>query len=329
MRNVPEENTLSADDAEGLRLLQAYQNTMHSFRDGRHGEDLHAVELSADAFLAYACAQAAQMPSQDLLWKQEAHEHEAAGRWPEAEAAYLRCLALAQTQNETMMEYKAHSDLSGLYRFLARPDQATRSAEAAAHAARRSGSETLLTMALEGVARCYLDAGNVNDALCTVEEILRLLEQDDADGLNGLNELSEARALTLRARCFVERKETADAERDLADALPLLTPLSGAVLLAGVQSGLANWWAVSAQVAAQKGNVRGAGDAWQKSVGYARVVSQAGHLDGPFKFAGLARSLQKQADFLLEIGDTTGTADKALHEARAIRAAIQQPDGGI
>ncbi len=325
MNNANEDAT-SADDAEGLRLLQAYQNTLEAFRNGRHGENIQAVELSADAFLAYASGQAEANPSQDLLWKHEAHEHEAAGRWPEAEAAHLRCLALAQTQNEAAMEYKAHSDLSGLYRFLGQTDRANVAAASAVHAARRSELETLLLMALEGVARCHLDTGKVNDALIAAEEMLAILQ---ASSMHPGNELSKARALTLRARCFAEQKQTVVAERNLADALPLLTPLSGATLFAGVQSGLANWWSVCAQVEAQKGDVSAARDAWQKSVDYARVVSQAGHLEGPSKHAGLARSLQKQADFLRETGDTTGAADRARQEAQSIRAAIHQPDGGI
>lgn len=305
-----------SDDSTSLQeagaLLEAYREAM---QQGHHEQ----AEAFAIQVLAFASEQVGKEPSQDLLLAEEAHQWEAEGQWGKAEAAYRQALALAEAEGSPMMEYNAHDDLSGLYSFLGQEERAFAEAEAAAKAARRVKMVPLLSMALDGQARCALSIGNPSLALSLMNELLALLPKKDR-----MKDLSRARALTLRARCYVEIGQWEQVQADLEAAWPLLEPLSGSVMMAGVQSGLANWWSVTATLRHRQGDFAGAAEAMREAVTYRRRVSQAPQLEGPYKFSHLANSLHKLGLALLAIEDVKG-AEAAFQECRAIRQAIGQP----
>src|SRR3989442_512393 len=96
---------------EGADLLGTYQTALQR-------DDIEAAQAAAMQLMAFACEQSEKQPSAGLLLKMEAHEHETAGNWQKAEAAYRKALTLAQTDNSPAMIFKAHDDLSRLYAFL-------------------------------------------------------------------------------------------------------------------------------------------------------------------------------------------------------------------
>ena len=167
-------------------------------------------------------------------------QHENAGEWPEAEEIYKQILTLTRAQNNPMALYKAYDDLSALYSLLGRDELALENAQAAIESAHLEGIDILSGMALERLTRCWLQLVNVAQALQTANERVQLLSAENGDSL------SLARALVSRARCYVESNHIAEAQQDLDTSLPLLTKFSRARLFAGVQSGLANWWATTA-----------------------------------------------------------------------------------
>src|SRR5205807_6661587 len=64
-----------------LALLESYRVAV------QRGET-EAMEAAALRFMAFACEQSEKDPSADLRLNIQAHEHEAAGDWEKAEAAY-------------------------------------------------------------------------------------------------------------------------------------------------------------------------------------------------------------------------------------------------
>lgn len=309
MAEPQEQGNDAADEEE--EWLQVYHDAL---QEG----DAQAAEEAAMRFFVHACEQADREPSPDLLLKQEARHYEDTGQWHEAEAAYLQALALAQEQNNSMQVYKAQDDLSSLYHFLGNKERALETAQAALEAARLSDFETLLSMALEGLANSWRELGNPAEALQAANEMLADLPEEK------LYELQRARALVLRAGCFLDLHQPAPAREDLDTAWPLLTPLSGVALFAGVQSSLANWWGAAAQLALLEGDFEGAVAARRKAVEYRRIVSEAPQLEGPYKQAALARALRKLAQALLAVKDIKGS-EQAFRESQAIKSAIQQP----
>ena len=146
---MSEENKFADEDAA---LLESYRVAV------QRGET-EAMEAAALRFMAFACEQSEKDPSADLRLNIQAHEHEAAGDWEKAEAAYRQVLALALAEKNAMLIFKAHSDLSGLYAFLGQKQRALEEATSATEAARGANMTPLLTRALENHARCWLDLG--------------------------------------------------------------------------------------------------------------------------------------------------------------------------
>lgn len=296
---------------EGEALLNA-------FRDALQDGDADAVEAAAARFFAHACEQNGKEFSPNVSLMQEAHEYEDTGAWDKAEMAYRQALSLAESQNSYVMVYKGREDLSALYRFLGRNEQALEEAKAALEAANRSEMQPLVGMALENMAHCWLYQGKGSQALQIAEEMVRSIPAEK------LYETQKARALVLRAQCHVELHQPTETQDDLDAAWPLLAPLANVARFAGVQSGLANWWEVAAKLKFLHADFEGAVVAWRKAVEYRRTVSEAPQLEGPYKFAALARSLRSLGQALLAVEDVEGS-EQALRESQEIRRNIQQP----
>ena len=97
--------------------------------------------------------EAEEKPTESLRLIMEAHEHENADQWDQAEVTYRKALALAVAEGNSAMVYKRHDDLSNLYTMRNMPDRALEEALSALQAARQS--PLVLAMALDGAARCY------------------------------------------------------------------------------------------------------------------------------------------------------------------------------
>jgi hypothetical protein len=138
-------------------------------------------------------------------------------------------------------------------------------------------------------------------------------------------DLSQGRALVLRARCSVHLMDLPAAEADLDAAWALLAPGAGASLLAGNQSALAHWWETTARLRSVRQDFQGAADALATAVEFRRTVSQATQLAGPYKFNSLAVTLRRYGLALLAANDVAG-ATEAFNESRSIRRQIGLPD---
>ena len=85
---------MSTDDSqkdEFDRLLQAF----HAAQERGDFEQAESIGVQC---LVFASEEAERNPSESLRLVQEAHEHENAARWEQAEAAHRRALALAQAE---------------------------------------------------------------------------------------------------------------------------------------------------------------------------------------------------------------------------------------
>lgn len=308
---LPEDQQHPISD-DGEALLKAHQIALEN-------DDAEGAQESTLRLMALAVEQGQNDPSPDLLLKMEARRREEAGEWHEAEAAYRQALAVAVAEGNAFSEFKAHYDLSELQSFLGHRQQAQEEARLATDAARRSGLVPLLIMALERQARTYLIVGDPLRALEAADETLRI----SPEGKMGY--LQRARALIMRARCKIELGELATAQADLDEAQPLLAPMSGVSIFAGVQSALAGLWEVAARLRSVQGDKAGSVEAWRECVELARLVSTLPQLGGPYKFAALARMLDLYGVSLLAVEDVDA-AENAFEESRAIRRAIRQPD---
>ena len=96
-------------------------------------------------------------------------------------------------------------------------------------------------------------------------------------------------------------------------------------MFAGVQSALAGMWEVTARLRSAQGDRAGSVEAWRERVEFARLVSTLPQLEGPYKFAALARMLDLYGASLLAAEDVN-VPENAFEESRTIRRAIRQPE---
>lgn len=287
--------------------------------------DVEAEERLGVEALALAGVWAETNMSEDLQLKMLASQFEDEGKWSEAEAARKRVLRIAEADESLArdsMIYKAHDELRGLYQFLGRKELALEHARTAVVAARRADMKILLGMALYPLIWAEAAVNNEEAALEIADEMVALSENDRS------LELIRAQALVARAGCFVRSGNLEAAERDLDAACPILTPKSGATLLAGVQSCLAVWWDQKAAVEQARGNSDAATQALGSAVAFRRNVAMAPQLAGPYARVRLARTLGRYAE-ALQSGGQSDAAHQARSESDEMLKGINLPDGGI
>jgi tetratricopeptide (TPR) repeat protein len=299
---------MSTDDSqegEFERLLKA-------FRSAQESGDFEQAEFIGVQCLVFAAEEAERNPSESLRVAQEAHEHEAAARWEQAEAAHRRALALAQAEGNEAMIFKAHDDLRSLYAICGTADKALQEAQAALEAARKTDMAPVLLMALGGLFQCHLMKGELTSAAAAAEEAIQITPAEKMyDG-------QRARALLMRARCRLEQGQVSQAEQDLEGAWRILAPQAKAAMLAGVQGSLAVWWEITARIRTQSKEFAAAAQAMGKAVEFRRIVSQLPQLEGPHKQYALARVLQDYSVALLAEGKVEA-ANAAFKESRNIQ----------
>ena len=141
-------NTDDSQKAEFCRLLNAYQAA-------NEHDDVQAMELLVAQMFSIASEEAARNPTERLRLMQEAHEHEDAARWEQAEAVHRRILVLAEVEGNEGKIFKAHDDLRSLFAIRGMADEALQEAQAALEAARKTDMVTLLLVALRGLSQCH------------------------------------------------------------------------------------------------------------------------------------------------------------------------------
>lgn len=292
------------DDEEAERILNEYQ-------EASEAEDPQAIEAAALSMLEHASEQATEEPNAYLQAAEAAANFANAGDWSNAEATYQQALTIAESQNLPGRIFKAYEDLSQLYSLLNREEEALAAAYLALEAAKNSEITHLHAMALQGIGICLLRQSRDAEALQYTDEQLRILPN------KAPYKLARARALVVRARCYIRQNQIARAEQDLADAWPILEPMAEAATLAGYQSGLASWWEADAEIKRSRRDLEGAAASLRQAVERRRIVSQCSQLEGPYRFASLARTLNKLGNALTEIGDTQG-AKSLFSESQVI-----------
>jgi len=297
--------------SEFVRLLQAYHEAQAS-------GDMPAAESLGAQCLAFAAEDAARHPTEALRLMGEADDYESTANWEPAEATRRCVLALAENEGNQATISKAHGDLGSLFELLGQSDRALREFQAAVAAARNFDLALLLQTALGQLARCYLSRGDAPSAFAAADEAVRIAPAEPECNL------SRARALLVRARCLVALGRTSEAQRDLDVSWPVLAPLAEARMFAGYQSGLANWWEITARIKSEANNLAGAAQALGTAVEYRRIISNLPQLTGPYKFHWLACALQEYGVALAAAGETAA-ATEAGRESREIRRRIGTP----
>src|SRR6266849_8256287 len=102
---------MSTDDSQ----KGEFERLLKAFHSAQQRGDFEQAESIGVQCLVFAFEEAERNPSESLRLVQEAHEHEDAARWEQAEAAHRRALALAQAEGNQAIIFKAHDDLRSLY----------------------------------------------------------------------------------------------------------------------------------------------------------------------------------------------------------------------
>jgi tetratricopeptide (TPR) repeat protein len=291
------------------RLIADYERAV---QQGHNDE----AATAADALFAHVSDWCDEHPSPDLELSLAAAEFAERGDWEAAEASYHQILALPDL--DPAVAYRAHSDLARLYRLLQRQDQALRQARRAEAAARQTQLPVLVSVALHEEARCLLGCSRVAEA----EEAIRaaIAGLDDDAVYNHLR----ARMQTLAAECAMLRGAAVEAEAELDAARRMLEPLADIEIAAGIQSDLARWWSVTAQLKSHGNDIDGTIAAWEQAVRRSKGVAALPHAQDVFSQAVVAQMLAGFAR-ALRAADRADDAARAVSQRRELLARIGIP----
>jgi tetratricopeptide (TPR) repeat protein len=292
-----------------------FSRLLKTFQEAQERGDFEQAESISLQLMMLAQEESEKNPGESLRLAQEASEHEDAAHWDQAEVAHLQALALAESECNAAMIFKAHDNLSGLYLLLGKTEKSLLQAQAALAAAQKSEMVPLILMALGSIFRCRMINGDVTSAAAVADEAVRITPAER------MYNLQRARALLMRARCRLEQKQFDQAQKDLDIAWEVLTPQSKARFFAGVQDSLAVWWEITARMKALTKDIAGAAEAMSHCVDFRRTVSQLPQLNGPHKHYAFATALQLYSSALMAAGETDA-ATKALGESQMIQMQI-------
>ncbi|BCM92676.1 hypothetical protein IAD21_04558 [Abditibacteriota bacterium] len=285
-----------------------------NFADAVNDEDIEAQEEAMLQVWQHIAEKQDEEPSSWLKAMQEAHQCEAAFDWMGAEESYKR--AIDAEKDKPMLVARAQGQLASLYGLVGLEALALQAMQAATQATREADMAFMTSLQLQGEARFYLKAKESTRAWVFINEAFDLLE----DG--PMHHLERAYALVLRAECYSQQEETKKAEADLEYAWKLLEPHAGTFFAAGWQNGLSQWWAAKAQLhlRAQPPEWSESVACWREVVERRRIISGLPQLEGPYKYNGLAKSLNELGKALHQIGDDS--AAECFAESRSIRHSI-------
>ena len=283
------------------------------YADAQKRGDIPAQEVAVMKVWQFV-AERDKEPSPWLEAVEKATEFEAAFDWQGAEAAYRHAIQVAENPS---LQSKAYNHLSSLYSLLGNDGPAMEAAKAATQAARRAEIPMVLSPMLQAEAQLYLDKNQLQQAWATLDESLAVIEDNPMAGV------LRAKALILRADCFIREGNLARAEEELASAWKLLESHVEAHFAGGWQSRLASWWTATARLHVLQGKSELAVLAWREAVARRRIVADLPQIGGPYKHNAVAVALCNSAKFLQTIEDDS--AGKLFEESDAIRQSIGLP----
>jgi hypothetical protein len=173
-------------------------------------------------------------------------------------------------------------------------------------------------MMLENQVHCALRRSDFAFALELASETVAITETERIF----VNQ--RAGASVTRAECRLADGDVEGAESDLLAARPDLIDKPVSPIFAGVHSRVAQWWEITAQVRARKGDDPGACEAWAEAVKSRRHIASLAQVAGPYTLTALARALFRLSKSLNAAGDPAA-AETALTEARRIWSGIGLP----
>jgi hypothetical protein len=135
----------------------------------------------------------------------------------------------------------------------------------------------------------------------------------------------------MRARCRLEQRQVSQAEQDLEVAWRILAPQAKTKMFSGIQSSLAVWWEITAQIRTQSKDFEAAAQAMGHAIEFRRSVSQLPQHAGPHKHHALAKELQEYSIALAAAGDVEaaiGAFDESREIQQRIGIAIPLPGTG-
>jgi tetratricopeptide (TPR) repeat protein len=284
------------------KLLQQYQRAVKNRDIDNASDAIHDIFALVEDWCE-------EHSSPDFELTIAAGEFEESADWGSAESTYNQILSLSDLEPAT--EYKAHSNLSSLYRLLGRNLEALGHSRCATAAARRADFFILLAMALQGETRCLIRCGGIGEAENTIAEAISAINDDTM-----CNQI-RASLLTLRAECAIHNGAIAQADADLDEAFSFLESMAGMDIAAGIHGDLSHWWSVLAQLRSKYDDHDGAIVAWQKAVATAKHVASLPHADNVHTKAAVANLLRGLADALMLCG-RPDDASAAFDERNAI-----------
>lgn len=302
------------DEEKMLELFQQYQGALEA-----------GLSIDAEDSIQQICDMAVQWceNEQPPGWDSfvEAMRCELCGDWQGAEAAYQK--NLAEASDSPIDRYSAHRDLARFYGLWNDEAKQLHHCRLAAEAGCQVESRLVPLMALSEYAAALLGYGRFGDAQRIVDDICTRLERENDKQLNQLR----ARALVLRAICWLNASQYSAADNDLQIAFELIEPISHVESACGVQDDLASWWSTVGKLRTARGDHSDAVQAWQRAVEIRRSIhaqySQPHGADG-YTAAALSRTLDALAVAHFLAGDQNA-ASLARIESREIRSALKLP----
>jgi tetratricopeptide (TPR) repeat protein len=251
-------------------------------------------------------------PSPWLIAMTAAHEREAVADWEGAEKAYK--VALETEPHKPSSQAMVWEKLSSLYSMTGRDDMAFEATQTATRLERSAAHPMLLHLRLAHEAAFYLKWGDWQKALELIEEGLAWADEEIK------NSIYHAQLLPTRARCLVLKGDLDAAQADLDTVWKLVEPHDEGYIFAGWQGALANYWNVTAQLRASRGDLPGVVEAHREVVYRRRIIAELPQLEGPYKHNALGRALYDLAQALHNVGDPE--ADELFEESRSLRRSI-------
>jgi tetratricopeptide (TPR) repeat protein len=305
---TPDTPKKNGEEDEFIAIIQEYTEAVN----GRNIEEQEAVMLKVFQHLS---DNQDDEPDPWLQALAEAHRCEAAFDWPRAEEAFKRAVEVSADQ--PALRSKALSHLSAFYDLIGLDVLSDEAQEESNQVARRSEMPVLHHVALMSEARIHLKAKNLDSAFAALAEASAGLQKGPR------HDLQRAHTAILRAQCHLEDGAFDKAEADLSSVRGELETHSEAFLLAGWQSALASYWATTARLREQRGDLPGGVCAWREVVERRQIIASCPQLEGPYKYNWLARSLQCLGKALRQVEDDEAT--EMFEESSSIRRAIGLP----
>ena len=304
----------NSDDPKFVEFQKVIENMAKAVSAGNTTE----AERMGMQTLMFAGEEAMQHPTPKQLAQEEARRCEESADWAGAETAWLKALELSKGESSPAHQVKPHLDVSGFFGLLGRWDEAWAHANAAVTGARGANIPPLLVMSLRNQAACALKRGDSATALAAAKEAVDHVKPGP------MSSPALGRSLVLRARCLLASGDLAAAERDLATAFDLLSPMTDARFMAGLQSGIAQYWQVRGALLSTQGKPVEAKEAWACAVDLYRQIAQLPQVEKRDVLSALSRSLEGFRKVLQELGDNK-LAEQTATEVESIGKQLGLP----